>query len=70
MRRYCSQCKRSTGSAAKQAKRIYEHLWLYSHGIASLIATNVCAFSEQQISEMLEDVGAGILRKYKAEGRI
>ena len=58
------------GFSRETAKRIYEHLWLYSHGIASLIATNVCAFSEQQISEMLADVGAGIIRKYKAEGRI
>lgn len=58
------------GFSRETAKQIYVHLWLYSHGIASLIATNVCAFSQEEISDMLTDVGAGIIRKYKAEGRI
>ena len=57
------------GFSRETAKEIYQHLWIYSHGIASLIATNVCAFSNEEISEMLNDVGASIIRKYKTEGR-
>ncbi|MDE6667603.1 MAG: TetR/AcrR family transcriptional regulator [Clostridia bacterium] len=57
------------GFTTETAKRIYLHMWLYSHGIASLIATKVCNFTQDDISEMLNDVGAGIIRKYKAEGR-
>ncbi|MDE7440125.1 MAG: TetR/AcrR family transcriptional regulator [Clostridia bacterium] len=55
------------GFSYETSREIYLHLWIYSHGIASLIATNVCKFSEQAISEMLADVGASIIRKYKAE---
>lgn len=35
------------------AKQVYFHLWIYTHGIAVLIVTNVCAFSQEEISEML-----------------
>lgn len=58
------------GFSRETAKQIYQHMWIYSHGIASLIAMNVCSFSEQAIFEMLTDVGAGIIRKYKSEGRL
>lgn len=57
------------GFTRETAKQIYLHMWLYSHGIASLIATNVCSFTEEAISDMLTDVCSGIIRKYKAEGR-
>ncbi len=58
------------GFGRETAKDIYLHMWIYSHGIASLIATKVCNFSEDEISEMLTDVCAGIIRKYKSEGKI
>lgn len=57
------------GFGIETSKEIYLHLWIYSHGIASLIATNICQFSEQVISDMLTDIGASIIRKYRAEGR-
>ena len=58
------------GFTEETAKRIYLHMWLYSHGIASLLATKVCNFTQDDISEMLTDVCASIIRKYKAEGRL
>jgi len=58
------------GFGRETAKKIYQHLWIYSHGIASLVAMNVCSFSEETVSEMLNDIGAGIIRKYKAEGKL
>lgn len=58
------------GFGRDTAKQIYLHMWIYSHGIATLIANNVCHFTEKEISEMLTDVAAGVIRKYKAEGRI
>lgn len=57
------------GFDAVVSKKIYLNMWIYSHGIASLIATNVCEFSEEVISEMLTDVCTSIIRKYKAEER-
>lgn len=60
--------KAEYGFSEETAKRIYMHMWLYSHGIASLLATKVCSFTQEDISEMLDDVCSSIIRKYKAEG--
>lgn len=47
------------------AKNLYKHLWIYTHGIASLIATNVCNFSEDEIGNMLTEIFTGILIQTK-----
>lgn len=57
------------GFGYETAKEIYLHMWIYSHGIATLLATKVCAFSREEISDMLTDVCSSIIRKYKTEGR-
>ena len=55
------------GLGREAAARVYLHLWLYSHGIAVAIATKICAFTQEQISEMLSEVGAGIIGKIMRE---
>ncbi len=52
----------------KCATDLYFHLWVYTHGIAVLTATNVCRFTQQQISEMLTQVFTSLLGKLKSEG--
>ena len=37
----------------EQAEFVYHNLWAYAHGIAVMSATGVCAFSLEEISEML-----------------
>lgn len=49
------------------AERLYLHLWLYTHGIAVLIATGVCEFSADDISSMLTSVFVGMLAQEKAK---
>lgn len=56
------------GFDIETSKEIYRHLWIYSHGIAVLLATNVCRFTADEISGMLSDVFSGVIRKYKSEG--
>lgn len=56
------------GFDIETSKEIYRHLWIYSHGIAVLLATNVCRFTADEISGMLTDVFSGVIRKYKSEG--
>ena len=51
----------------EKAKRLYRHLWIYSHGIAVLIATKLCVFSSEEIGEMLTDVCIALIRKMKGE---
>ncbi len=49
------------------AKKLYQHLWIYSHGIAVLIATKVCSFTPEEISNMLTEVFIGLLKNLKGE---
>ncbi|MDE6505432.1 MAG: WHG domain-containing protein [Clostridia bacterium] len=44
---------------------LYENLWIYSHGIAVLLATKVCSFTVEQISEMLTIVFKGLINEIK-----
>lgn len=52
------------------SQSLYLHLWIYSHGIAVLIATKVCVMSEKEISDMLTVVFTGLMRKIKSEGKL
>lgn len=61
--------KKGYGLGDEDAKELYLHLWIYSHGIAVLIATNVCKFTKMQISEMLTDVFVSLIKKFKMEGK-
>lgn len=51
----------------EDAQRLYQHLWIYTHGIATLCATGMYQFSGSEISEMISDVFSGLLQKIKAE---
>lgn len=43
------------------AVMLYRHLWIYSHGIATLCATAMCRFSGEEISNMLTEVFKSLL---------
>lgn len=60
----------SYGLSREDAKLLYLHLWIYSHGIAVLLATKVCALSANEISEMLTQVFSSLLKKLKTEGKL
>lgn len=47
------------------ALKLYQHIWIYSHGIASLCATQMCSFTEDKISEMLSEVFVTLLNEAK-----
>ena len=40
---------------------LYRHLWIYSHGIATLCATSMCHFTGEEIGNMLTDVFKSLL---------
>lgn len=58
----------SYGFGEDTALKLYRHMWIYSHGIAVLIVTGVCAFSAEEISDMLTEVCSSLIIKYKSEG--
>lgn len=36
-----------------KARLLFHHVWIYTHGIATLCATGVCCFSKDEMSHML-----------------
>lgn len=40
---------------------LYRHLWIYSHGIATLCATSMCRFTGEEIGNMLTEVFKSML---------
>ena len=38
------------------AEILYRHLWIYTHGIATLCATNMCRFTDEEVSSMIRQV--------------
>lgn len=54
------------GLDAACAERLYRHLWIYTHGIATLCATGMCRFTGEEISGMMTEVFTGLLKNMKA----
>lgn len=49
------------------ALSIYSQLWIYTHGIASLLATKTIMFTAEEMSERMTDIFVGLLTKRKRE---
>lgn len=47
------------------AEKLYHHLWIYTHGIATLCATRTCSFTGAEISSMITEVFTSILKNIK-----
>ncbi len=60
--------KTEYGLDDKNAGSLYKQLWIYTHGIASLIATGVCSFKPQEIGEMVSQVFISLLKYIKTQG--
>lgn len=65
-----SSITNSYGFDRGTALRLYYHMWIYSHGIATLCATKMCSFSAEDISRMLTEVCASLIKKIKGDGTL
>lgn len=43
------------------AANLYQHLWVYTHGIATLAATGMCRFAPEETGRMMTEVFLGLL---------
>ncbi len=53
------------GMSRPLAQKLYQHLWIYTHGIATLCATKMCRFTGEEISSMITEVCMSILKNIK-----
>lgn len=44
------------------ATKLYHHLWIYTHGFATLCATKMCRFTSEEISNMITEVFISLLK--------
>jgi len=61
-----NEIKREYGLDDEKAHLIYQYLWIFTHGIATLSVTGVCSFEDEEIDKMLTDVFISILIRIKA----
>lgn len=59
--------QRTYGLSRSAAQRLYQHLWIYTHGIATLFATGMCRFTGDEISSMMTEVCMSLLKKLRGE---
>ena len=57
------------GVSSPAAEWLYRHLWIYTHGIAALCATGMCSFTAEEISVMVSEIFASLLKHWKAGER-
>jgi AcrR family transcriptional regulator len=57
--------KNGYGVSDDIAKNLYQHLWIYTHGIATLFATKMCRLTGDQINKMISEVFISLLKTMK-----
>ena len=49
----------------EEADILHDHLWMHTHGIASMIATNFCDWDIEKVGKMLLDCKRTFTKKYE-----
>jgi AcrR family transcriptional regulator len=61
---YMKQDPKLSKYTDEQLKDIFIKMWIFAHGIASLVSTNKINISEEKISQMLTDIFIQIVKAY------
>ena len=51
----------------ENSKKLYEHLFIYSHGIATLTVTGIYNFTQSEIIEYMKEVAKSLIVQYLRE---
>lgn len=54
-----------TGFSEEEQIKFHVKVWIFTHGLATLVATNTCNLSEEEISKLLETTVRELLIGYK-----
>lgn len=53
------------GISYEEADSLHDHLWMHTHGIASMIATDFCDWNMEKAEHMLTECKEAFLKKYE-----
>lgn len=64
--------RKKTNFNKQQIKKFHLKMWMFTHGIACLVATNTCSFTDEEISNLLteEFIALMLLERMKNESDI
>lgn len=51
----------------EDSKKLYQHMWIYTHGIAVLCVTGTCKFTSEEIANMLSEVCRSLVKDMRAK---
>ncbi len=57
------------GLSQEPAYRLYQNMWIFTHGLACLCATGVSRMTDEEVDARLTEVFIGMLIKLKSEGK-
>lgn len=60
--------QREYGLVETEAMALFRHVWIYTYGIATLCATGMCRFSEEEINDLLGQDFMAMLVRVKSGG--
>ncbi len=66
--RILAAIRQSYGLSEEQSYRLYQSLWIFTHGIACLCATGVSRLSEEEADRLLTETFTGLMIMLKREG--
>lgn len=52
------------------SKKLYRHMWIYCHGIATLCSTGMCSFTPGEISVMISEIFKGLMLCFKNDKEV
>ena len=57
----------ATGLTGDQAYDFHLHMWIYAHGLASMVATHFADFTEEEAGRLLGDEFKAFTRRYETQ---
>lgn len=64
----CTEYLKSNFSLSeKEARFVFDNVWIYTYGVGTLLATGMCDFSEEELSSMLTSSFRAIVSEVKRE---
>jgi len=48
------------------SRRLYLHMWIYTHGIAVLCVTGTCSFAQEEVEAMIGETCRSLVKEMKA----
>ena len=62
-----STLRAQTGITNADAERFHTEMWIFVHGIATMLATSYLEWNDEQVSGMMTDIYEGLKRRYMSE---